>query len=143
MDTASTFKPKTILLWRQAAEDPEALRILKMFPSAQVRLIERQRMTFSPEMSPSRALLAGHFLLAAGAYGNRAGKLLSRNFVRGASDRKLRYPPKQRIEFYAHLIDTIRSFDKNISIGLCRETPEIWSVFKDRCKAGKCNCVNW
>ncbi|HCO92991.1 MAG TPA: hypothetical protein DIU00_03420 [Phycisphaerales bacterium] len=364
MDTARTFKPKTILLWRQAAEDTEARRILKLFPSAQIRLIERQHMTFSPEMSPSRALLVGkrtlmigrtssfvghfdgrlgpnvrccpyyklvpvsngclylctycylafvyrnyaplikininydtmfkqirkalvaaggkvsfnmgemldslaldhitnlttmlvpffaglsrgflmlltkssnidnllaveangqtvvswslnsqqmieqhelgtaglseridaarqcqqhgyririridpgilhpdwqadyadlieqtltilkpenitlgmlrllpgHFLLAAGAYGNRAGKLLDHNFVRGASDHKLRYPPKQRIEFYSLLIDTIRSFDKNVSIGLCRETPEIWGVLKDRCKPEKCNCVNW
>jgi len=364
MDTARTFEPKTILLWRQAVEDPEARRILKLFPSAQVRLIERQRMTFSPDMSPSQALLAGkrtlmigrtssfvgrfdgrlgpnvrccpyyklvplsngcpyfctycylafvyrnysplikininydtmfkqirkalaaaggkvsfnmgemldslaldhitnltkmlvpffaglsrgflmlltkssnidnlldvepndktvvswslnsrrmieqhelgtaglseridaagvcqqhgyririridpgilypdwqaeyadlvektltivkpenitlgmlrllpgHFRLAAGAYGNRARKLLSHNFVRGASDRKLRYPPKQRVEFYIHLIDVIRSFDKDVSISLCRETPEIWSIFKGRCKAGKCNCVNW
>ena len=88
-------------------------------------------------------LLPGHFCLAAGAYGDRARKLLDHNFVRGASDHKLRYPPKQRIEFYTHLIDTIRSFNKNVSISLCRETPEIWSIFKDRCKAGKCNCVNW
>jgi spore photoproduct lyase len=364
MDTAGTFKPKTILLWRQAAEDPEALRILKMFPSAQVRLIERQRMAFSSDMSPSQALLAGkrtlmigrtssfvgrfdgrlgpsvrccpyyklvplsngcpyfctycylafvyrnyspfikininydtmfkqirkvlagagdkvsfnmgemldslaldhvtnlttmlvpffggmsrgflmlltkssnidnllvvepndrtvvswslnshqmieqhelgtaglaeridaagkcqqygyririridpgilhpdwqadysdllektlttvepenitlgmlrllpgHFSLATGAYGNHALKLLDNNFVRGASDHKLRYPPNKRIEFYTHLIDTIRGFDKDVSISLCRETPEIWSIFKNRCKAGKCNCVNW
>ena len=88
-------------------------------------------------------LLPGHFHLAAGAYGTRARMLLSHNFVRGASDHKLRYPVKQRIEFYNHLIDTIRSFDKEVSISLCRETPEIWSIFKDRCKAGKCNCVNW
>jgi spore photoproduct lyase len=88
-------------------------------------------------------LLPGHFHLAAGAYGNRARKLLDHNFVRGASDHKLRYPPKQRIEFYSHLIDVIRGFDKDVSISLCRETPEIWSIFKGRCKAGKCNCVNW
>jgi len=364
MDTARTFKPKTILLWRQAAEDPEARRILKLFPSAQVQMIERQRLAFSPDMSPSQALLAGkrtlmigrtssfvgrfdgrlglnvrccpyyklvplsngcpyfctycylafvyrnyapfikininydtmfkqirktlaatggkvsfnmgemldslaldhitnlitmlvpffaglsrgflmlltkssnidnllaveanehtvvswslnsrrmieqyelgtaglseridavracqqhgyririridpgilhpdwqadyadliektltvvepenitlgmlrllpgHFRLAEGAYGNRARKLLDHNFVRGASDRKLRYPPKQRIEFYNHLIDVIRSFDKEVSISLCRETPEIWNIFKDRCEAEKCNCVNW
>jgi len=364
MDTARTFKPKTILLWQQAAEDPEARRILKLFPSAQVRLIERQRMFFLPKMSPSQSLLAGkrtlmigrtssfvgrfdgrlgpnvrccpyykliplsngcpylctycylafvyrnyapfikininydtmfkqirktlaatggkvsfnmgemldslaldhitnlttmlvpffagvsrgflmlltksgnienllaveanehtvvswslnsrrmikqhelgtaglserieaarkcqqhgyririridpgilhpdwqadyaelvektlsivkpenitlgmlrllpgHFRLAADAYGNRAGKLLDHNFVRGASDHKLRYPPKQRIEFYRHLIDVIRSFDKDVSISLCRETPEVWSIFKNRCKAGKCNCVIW
>ena len=88
-------------------------------------------------------LLPGHFRLAADAYGNRARKLLDHNFVRGASDYKLRYPPNERIEFYTHLIDTIRSFDKNVSISLCREIPEVWSVFKDHCKPGKCNCVNW
>jgi spore photoproduct lyase len=346
MDTATTFEPKTILLWQQAAEDPEARRILELFPSAQVRLIERQRMAFSPDMSPSQALLAGkrtlmiggtssfvgrfdgrlgpnvhccpyyklvplsngcpyfciyrylafvyrnygpfikininydtmfkqirkamagaggkvsfnmgemldslaldhitnlttmlvpffaglsrgylmlltkssnidnllvvepndhtvvswslnsrqmieqhepgtaglserveaarkcqrhgyrirfridpgilypnwqadyadlikktltivkpenitlgmlrllpgHFRLVTDAYDRRARKLLDNNFVRGASDRKLRYPPKQRIEFYTHLIDVIRSFDKEVSISLCRETPEI------------------
>jgi spore photoproduct lyase len=88
-------------------------------------------------------LLPGHFRLAAGAYSNRARKLLDYNFVRGASDHKLRYPPKQRVEFYTHLIDVIRSFDKDVSISLCRETPEIWSTFKNSCEAGKCNCVNW
>jgi spore photoproduct lyase len=88
-------------------------------------------------------LLPGHFRLAADAYGSRAKKLLDHNYVRGASDHKLRYPPNKRVEFYMHLIDTIRSFDKDVSISLCRETPEIWSIFKDRCKAGKCNCINW
>ncbi len=88
-------------------------------------------------------LLPGHFRLAAGAYGNRARKLWDHNFVRGASDDKLRYPPKQRVEFYTFLIDTIRSFDKKVSVSLCRETPEIWSIFKGRCKPGKCNCVIW
>ena len=88
-------------------------------------------------------LLPGHFRLAADTYGNRARKLLDHNFVRGASDHKLRYRPEQRIEFYTHLIDVIRSFNKHVSISLCRETPQIWSILKDRCKAGKCNCVNW
>lgn len=88
-------------------------------------------------------LLPGHFHLAVSAYGNRAQKLLDHDFVRGASGHKLRYPLNQRIKFYSHLIDTIRSFNKDVSISLCRETPEIWSIFKDRCKIGKCNCVNW
>ncbi len=88
-------------------------------------------------------LLPGHLRLATEAYGDRARKLCSHNFVKGASDGKLRYPPKQRIEFYSFLIDTIRSFDKNVSISLCRETAEIWNIFKDRCKLGKCNCVIW
>jgi len=88
-------------------------------------------------------LLPGHFHLATGAYGNRARELLHNNFVRGASDHKLRYPPNKRIEFYTHLIDTIRNFDKNVSISLCRETPDIWNVLKDHCTRGKCNCVIW
>jgi spore photoproduct lyase len=88
-------------------------------------------------------LLPGHFRLAAGAYGARARKLWDHNFVRGASDCKLRYPPKKRIDFYTFLIDAIRSFNKKVSISLCRETPEIWSIFKDHCIPGKCNCVVW
>ena len=88
-------------------------------------------------------LLPGHFRLAAAAYGDRARKLSNHNFVRGASDGKLRYPAKERVEFYTFLIDAIRSFDKEVSISLCRETPEIWSIFKDRCKPRKCNCMIW
>jgi spore photoproduct lyase len=88
-------------------------------------------------------LLPGHFRLATQAYGNRAKKLCAHNFVKGASDGKLRYRPKQRVEFYTFLINTIRSLDKNVSISLCRETPEIWHAFKNRCQSGKCNCVIW
>jgi spore photoproduct lyase len=87
--------------------------------------------------------LPGHRQLAAGAYGDRARELCNHNFVRGASDGKLRYLPKQRIEFYTFLINTIRSFNRNVSISLCRETPEIWDVFKDRCEFKKCNCIVW
>ena len=88
-------------------------------------------------------LLPGHFHLASGAYGDRARKLWDHHFVRGASDGKLRYPPKERIEFYTFLIDSIRRFDKDVSFSLCRETPEIWSIFKDHCQRRKCNCVIW
>jgi hypothetical protein len=88
-------------------------------------------------------LLPGHFHFASGAYGDRAQALWDHNFVKGASDGKLRYPPKQRVEFYGFLIDVIRSFDKDVSISLCRETPEIWSIFKDRYQRRKCNCVIW
>lgn len=86
-------------------------------------------------------LLPGHRRLAIAAYGNRGEELLGRNFVKGASDGKLRYPPTQRTEFYRFLIDTIRSFDKKVSISLCRETSEMWRIFKDRCILGKCNCM--
>lgn len=88
-------------------------------------------------------LLPGHFHLAREAYGNRARKLCDHNFVKGATDGKLRYPPKQSVEFYTFLIDAIRSFDRNVSISLCRETPEIWNILKNRCEFKKCNCVIW
>ena len=88
-------------------------------------------------------LLPGHFNLAAGAYGDRARKLRNYEFVKAASDGKLRYQPKQRIEFYTFVIGTIRSFDKDVSISLCRETPEIWNSFKNICEPEKCNCVIW
>jgi len=88
-------------------------------------------------------LLPGHFHLAKDAYGNRGRRLCDHNFVRGASDGKLRYLPTQRIEFYAFLIDVIRSFDKAVSISLCRETPDIWSTLGHRCERAKCNCVVW
>jgi len=88
-------------------------------------------------------LLPGHFRLAKEAYSERAGRLLNHKFIKGASDGKLRYPPQQRVEFYYFLIDTIRSFNKTVSIGLCRETPEIWSDLKDRCEPKKCNCIVW
>ncbi len=88
-------------------------------------------------------MLSGHLRLATQAYGNRARELLHHDFIRGASDSKLRYPTNQRVEFYSFLIDAIRSFDKNVSIGLCRETPEIWNIFKEHCEPKKCNCVIW
>lgn len=88
-------------------------------------------------------LLPGHLLLATQTYGDRARELLHHNFIRGASDSKLRYPTNQRIEFYSFLIDAICSFDRNVSIGLCREAPEIWNIFKERCEPKKCNCVIW
>ena len=88
-------------------------------------------------------LLPGHRRLATAAYGDRAKELCDHSFVRGASDGKLRYLPKQRAVFYNFLIETIRSFDKTVSISLCRETPDIWNIFKNRCEPGKCNCVVW
>lgn len=88
-------------------------------------------------------LLPGHLRLATEAYGSRAKKLCEHNFIKGASDGKLRFTPEQRAKFYTFLIDTIRSFNKNVSISLCRETPEIWNTFNDRCEFKKCNCVVW
>jgi len=88
-------------------------------------------------------LLPGHLRLADGAYQSRARKLYDHSFVRGASDGKLRYPPKQRVQFYTHLIDIIRSFNKDVSVGLCRETSEVSNILKHRVEFQKCNCVVW
>jgi len=88
-------------------------------------------------------LLPGHLHLAESAYPKRAKKLLKRNFSKGASDGKLRYLPNERVKFYNFLIDRIRSIDKKVSISLCRETPEVWSILKSRCEQNKCNCIIW
>ena len=74
MDTARTFEPKTILLWRKVADHPEAVRILGLFPSAQVRLIERQRGFALSAMSPSEALLAGKRILMIGHTSSFVGR---------------------------------------------------------------------
>ena len=66
MDTARTFKPETILLWSKVTEHPEAQRIVRLFPSAHVRLIEHQRSPLLAEMSPSQALSAGKKILMIG-----------------------------------------------------------------------------
>jgi len=88
-------------------------------------------------------LLPGHMRLAAQAYGNRADKLRQCNLFKDGADGKLRLAPEQRVDFYSFLIDTIRNFNKDISIGLCRETPNVWSALKSRCEFKKCNCVIW
>jgi len=66
MDTAKRFKPKTILLWKKVAEHPEAERILRLFPSAPVHVVEHQRKPHFLSMSPGRALLAGKRTLMIG-----------------------------------------------------------------------------
>ena len=88
-------------------------------------------------------LLPGHLRLAQAAYGDRARKLHSCDLVKGASDGKLRYPPEKRIEFYTFLAETIRSFDQDISIGLCRETSDVWKSLKHLCNPRQCNCCVW
>ncbi|MBC8218795.1 MAG: hypothetical protein H8E73_10055 [Planctomycetes bacterium] len=88
-------------------------------------------------------LFPGHLRLAQAAYGSRAQKLHGSDLVKGASNGKLRYPAPKRIEFYTFLADTIRSFDGSVSIGLCRETPNIWRNLKQLCNPRQCNCVIW
>jgi spore photoproduct lyase len=108
-------------------------------------LIEKMLSVIEPENITLGMLrfLPGHFQLAKNAYGKNAVNLLTNDFIKGASDGKLRYPPELRIKFYRFLIDTIRCFNKNVSISLCRETPDIWNIFKDHCDNKKCNCLIW
>ena len=74
MDIAKTFKPETILLWQKVAEHPEAQRILGLFPSAKVQVIERQRKPLLPNMSPSQALLSGKRTLMIGQTSSFVGR---------------------------------------------------------------------
>lgn len=87
-------------------------------------------------------LIPGHLGLARQAYGSRAATLKA-GLSEKASDGKLRYPLRQRIEFYQFLIDTIRDFNPRVSIGLCRETWEVWSSLKHQCDPCQCNCLVW
>jgi len=66
MDTARDFKPETILLWRKIADEPEAQRIINLFPSVKVDLIEQQRYTPSKSVDAGKALIAGKRILMIG-----------------------------------------------------------------------------
>jgi spore photoproduct lyase len=66
MDTAQTFRPHTILLWRKVERDAEARRIIEMFPEARVRIVERQRPVAIPGRSRDRAVVAGKRVLMIG-----------------------------------------------------------------------------
>jgi spore photoproduct lyase len=88
-------------------------------------------------------LLPGHFALARRAYGDRASALHEAGLSERASDGKLRYLFRQRLEFYRFLTDVIRSLNERLSIGLCRETPDIWGSLNHRCDPHQCNCLIW
>jgi spore photoproduct lyase len=88
-------------------------------------------------------LLPGHFALARQAYGGRADLLRRAGLSERASDGKLRYPVRQRVKFYRFLIDVIRSFNERLSIGLCRETPDVWNSLNHQCNPNQCNCLIW
>jgi spore photoproduct lyase len=88
-------------------------------------------------------LLPRHFALARQAYGGRTRALSEAGLSERASDGKLRYPFAQRVEFYRFLIDVIRSFRTRMSLGLCRETPDVWSSLNHQCDPHQCNCLIW
>jgi spore photoproduct lyase len=87
-------------------------------------------------------LVPGHLGFAGRTYGSRICTL-GAGLSEKASDGKLRYPVRHRVEFYRFLIDVIRSFNARMSVGLCRETPEVWSSLKHLCDPRQCNCLIW
>jgi len=88
-------------------------------------------------------LLPGHIQLLKNAYAARPGMFRDKEFQSKASDGKLRFRTDLRIEFYKFLINTIRSYNREVSIGLCRETPQVWDALKSMVQPDKCNCITW
>lgn len=88
-------------------------------------------------------LVPDHFRLAAQAYGPRGRALEQHELVEKASDGKLRYRAKKRVEFYRFTIDIIHSLNRDASISLCRETPDVCRHFAHICNPQRCNCLAW
>jgi len=88
-------------------------------------------------------LLPGHLHLAESAYGSDVKKMFQCDWAEQGTDFKVRYHPKDRVEFYKFVTNIIRDYDRNVSISLCRETPQIWRALSNRCDFGKCNCLVW
>jgi spore photoproduct lyase len=85
----------------------------------------------------------GHLSLAREMYSSRAGPLRTADLSEKASDGKLRYPFPRRVEFYRLLISVIRSIRPHMSIGLCRETRDVWNELNHSCNPDQCNCLIW
>jgi spore photoproduct lyase len=66
MDSARHYRPHTILLWKRVAEQPEAQRLLALFPSAQVRIVERQSNVTLPQQPGVHPVLGGKRVLMIG-----------------------------------------------------------------------------
>jgi len=88
-------------------------------------------------------LLPGHNRLALNAYPSRPPVCDDNILKCKASDGKLRFTTNLRIEFYKYLIDIIRSFNKKVSIGICRETNQVLSELDGLIDLNKCNCITW
>jgi len=82
-------------------------------------------------------LFKGHTNLSMKAYNTSAD--LFKSLKENAEDGKLRYDFRQRIEFYKLLIDTILSYRKKTTIGICRESQEIYDDLNFKIQL--CNCI--
>jgi len=88
-------------------------------------------------------LLPGHNRLALNAYPSRPLVRDDNILNYKASDGKLLFSTNLRIEFYKYLIDIIRSFNKKVSIGVCRETNQVLNELDSLIDLNKCNCITW
>jgi len=84
-------------------------------------------------------LFKGHINLSVKAYNLKTDSNIFRSLQEPAEDGKLRYTLKQRIEFYRFLIDAILCYKKKVSIGICRESQEIYDSLNF--KTQLCNCI--
>ena len=50
------------------------------------------------------------------------------------------FPAAGRQRLYRFMIDEIRAMNPEIPIVLCRETPEMWKLYKDELNIGPANC---
>jgi spore photoproduct lyase len=66
MDSARHYRPHTILLWKPVAEQPEAQRLLALFPSAHVQLVDRQNGVTLPQQQGVHPVLGGKRILMIG-----------------------------------------------------------------------------
>ena len=66
MDTARAFNPSTILVWRQVRRRAETERIVGMFPQADVRIVDRQRLVRPPGSRHVHPIVAGKRVLMIG-----------------------------------------------------------------------------
>jgi spore photoproduct lyase len=66
MDTAKDIKPDKIMLWEKVADEPEAQRIINLFPSIKVNVIKQQHYTQSKSVDAGKALVAGKRILMIG-----------------------------------------------------------------------------
>ncbi len=66
MDTAGTFKPSTIFVWRKVERHAETARIIGMFPQARVEVVDRQRIALLPAHGGRHPIVAGKRVLMIG-----------------------------------------------------------------------------